>query len=217
MRADTELQQDVIEELQYEPSLENAEVAVSVRDGVATLAGYVDSFAQKYAAERAAERVTGVRVIVESLHVRLPSASTRADPDVAHAVLNALRWDVEVPHELIRAKVENGWVTLEGTVEWQFQRAAAERAVRYLTGVKGVTNLIGVKPSVTAAGVRAKIEEALRRSAELDAKNIVVETHETTVVLSGTVRSWSEKQDAERAAWAAPGVTAVEDRLTLTA
>lgn len=217
MRTDTELQQDVIEELQYEPSLANAEIAVSVREGVATLAGYVDSFAQKYAAERAAERVTGVRVLVESLHVRLPSASTRADPDIAHAVLNALRWDVEVPDERIKAKVENGWVTLEGTVEWQFQRAAAERAVRYLTGVKGVTNLLGVKPTVTASDVRAKIEEALRRSAELDAKNIVVETHETRVILSGTVRSWTEKQDAERAAWAAPGVTAVEDRLTLTA
>lgn len=216
MRTDTELQKDVLAELRWEPALREEEVGVAVKDGVVTLTGYVDTYAQKFLAERAAERVTGVRAIAEELHVRLPKGLHRTDTDIAHAVANALRWDTEVPDEKLTAKVENGWVTLNGTVDWYYQKAAAERGVRYLTGVIGVTNRIDVKPAISAADVKQKIEAALERSAELDAKKITVETSDGTVTLKGYVRSWAEKQDAERAAWGAPGVRNVKDELVIS-
>ena len=213
MKTDIQLQRDVIEELRWDPTVGRVEIGVAAKDGVITLSGEVDTFAQKYAAEHAAKRVGGVRAVAEELTVKLPSTTQRSDTELAHAAVNALRWDVVVPDDRVTVRVEDGWIALEGTVEWQYQRTAAERALRYLTGVKGLTNLITVKPRVTAADVRAKIETALERSAEIDAQQIHVEAFNGTVRLTGRVRSWAERNDAEQAAWSAPGVTKVEDRL----
>lgn len=216
MKTDLQLQQDVQDEIRWEPSIGDAEIGVAVKDGVATLSGYVRTFAQKFAAERAAERVSGVRAIAEDIQVRLPGALARTDTEIAHAAANALRWDIEVPDDRLKARVEDGWVTLEGSVDWYYQKAAAERAVRFLTGVKGIANLIAVKPKASAFEVKAKIESAFKRSAELDAQKINVETADGRVTLRGTVRSWTERQEAERAAWNAPGVREVNDQLTLS-
>ena len=215
MKTDAQLQRDVIEELKWDPSVGRGEIGVAARDGVVTLSGQVDTYAQKYAAEAAAKRVGGVRAVAEDLLVQPPLTSTRTDTDIAHAALAAIRWDTEVPQDALTLRVENGWITLEGQVEWNYQKSAAERAVRYLTGVRGLTNLIAVRPDVSVSELRNKIEEALKRSAALDAKHIEVEAHEGSVVLSGKVRSWAERVDAERAAWSAPGVSNVEDRILI--
>lgn len=217
MRSDMDVQREVMNELKWDPVTKNAEVAVSVRDGVVVLAGAVDSFAVKYAAPRAAERVGGVRGIADELEVRLASEHRRSDTDLAHQVVNALRWDVLVPDERIKARVENGWVWLEGEVEWAYQRDAAYRAVRNLTGVRGVSNLVAIKTHVSTFDVSARIKDALRRHAELDARQIEVEAKEGTVTLRGTVHSWAERREAEHAAWGAPGVTRVDDRLVVHA
>jgi osmotically-inducible protein OsmY len=215
MKTDAQLRADIFEELKWEPSIREAEIGVAVKDGVVTLTGHVESYAQKYAAERAAKRVSGVRALADDLHVKLPSDRARTDTEVAHAVANAIDWDIEVPAG-ITARVENGWVYLDGSVEWQYEKGAAERAVRYLTGVQGVTNRIMVKPvRVSTTEVSRKIREALHRTAELDASRITVEAQNGKVTLKGKVRSWAERNDAERAAWAAPGVTNVEDELTV--
>jgi osmotically-inducible protein OsmY len=206
MKSNSELQQDVIDELRWDPSTRDCEIGVAARDGVVTLSGEVSSYAQKLAAEAAAERVAGVRALAEDL----------SDTDLAHACLNALKWDVDVPDDRLQLKVENGWVTVEGTVSTHFQRQAAERAVRYLTGVKGIINHAVVKPAgVSTTEVGRKIKAALHRSAELDASRIQVETHDGRVTLKGTVRSWAERTDAERAAWSAPGVTAIDDQIVV--
>ena len=216
MKADAELRADILEELKWDPAVNEVEIGVAAKDGVVTLSGYVESFAQKYAAERAAERVSGVRALAENLKVKLPSARERTDTQIAHAVVDALDWDIEVPPG-ITARVEGGWITLQGSVEWQYEKAAAERAVRYLTGVKGVMNLIDVAPKhASASEVGQRISDALRRNAELDASRIVVEATDGKVTLKGTVRSWAERADAERAAWAAPGVKEVEDRIVVS-
>ena len=217
MKTDDQLQRDVIEELKWDPSVGRGEIGVAARDGVVTLSGQVDTYAQKYAAESAAKRVGGVRAVAEDLLVQPPLTSARTDTDIAHAALAAIRWDTEVPQDALTLRVENGWITLEGEVEWNYQKSAAERAVRYLTGVRGLTNLIVVRPDVSVSELRNKIEEALKRSAALDAKQIEVEAHEGSVVLSGKVRSWAERVDAERAAWSAPGVSNVEDRILIGA
>jgi len=217
MKTDMQLQRDVIDELRWDPAVGRAEIGVAAKDGVVTLSGEVDTFAQKYAAEHAATRVGGVRAVAEELTVKLPTATERSDTDLAHAAVTALRWDVEVPDDRVTVRVEDGWIALEGTVEWQYQRTAAVRALRYLTGVKGLTNLITVKPRASAPDVRAKIETALKRSAELDAQRIQVEASNGTVRLTGNVRSWAERNDAEQAAWSAPGVSKVEDRLLVGA
>ena len=213
MKTDAQLQQDVLAELRWQPNVNAADVDVLVHDGVVTLSGFVDSYAQRRVAECAAERVSGVRAIADELRVRLPGLHERDDTALAHAAAEALRWDIEVPEDRVRVMVQHGYVTLEGNVEWRFQREAAERAVRHLTGVRGVTNLVTVKPRASAVEVRRQIEAALARNAVLDAKRISVETFDGKVVLRGTVRSWAERGDAERAAWNAPGVSAVDDRL----
>ena len=217
MKTDTDLRRDIQDELKWDPRVADAEIGVAVKDGVVTLSGYVENFAQKYAAERAVERVAGVRAIAEELQIKLPSSFERADTEIAHKAVDALEWDIEVPDQTIKVKVEKGWVTLEGQADWQYQRTAAERAVRYLTGVRGVTNRIRLKSRVSSYDVSQHIKDALRRTAEVDANRIQVEAHEGKVTLRGTVRSYAEMRDAERAAWSATGVTEVDDKLMIGA
>jgi osmotically-inducible protein OsmY len=215
MRGDSQIQRDIIDELRLDPAVGSVEIGVAVRAGVVTLSGAVDSFARKQAAIGAAQRVLGVRAIAEELQVLLPGHQNRTDTELAHAALNALNWDVEVPSDCITVRVDEGWVWLEGEVEWPQEKAAAERAIRYLTGVRGVTNNLFSKARAFAPDIRKRIEETLTRNAEADAKGISVETSDGTVTLRGTVRSWAERADAERAAWTAPGVTQVNDQLVV--
>jgi osmotically-inducible protein OsmY len=212
---DKEIQEAVLRELEWEPQVKSTEIGVSVKDGIVTLTGFVDSYSKKYHGERAAKRVFGVKAVVNDLVVKLPSSSERTDEDIARAVVQALESRITVPAERIKVTVRNGWITLEGEVEWQFQKEAAEGAARNIIGVKGITNLITVKPRVTPTEIQAKIEEALRRIAELDARRITVEVDGSKVVLRGTVHSWAEREAAERAAWSAPGVTEVEDHIVV--
>jgi osmotically-inducible protein OsmY len=215
-RTDEHIQRDVLEELKFEPRVQPNEVGVAVTDGVVTLTGYVDSYAKRWAAEDAAHRVRGVKAVANEIEVRLPTASERTDTDIGRAVTHALEWDVAVPLDRIDITVSKGWVTLKGEVEWHYQKEEAERVVRRITGVKGVTNLITVKPRPTPSQLKEKIEQALVRSATMDAQRITVEVQGSKVILKGTVRSWAEREEAQRAAWAAPGITSVENRITVS-
>jgi osmotically-inducible protein OsmY len=217
MKTDLQLQRDVLEELKFESSIREAEIGVAAKGGVVTLTGTVDSYAEKFSAERTAERVAGVKAVADELKVKLPGSHQRSDTDIAHAAVNALRWDIQVPDDRIKATIEDGWITMEGEVEWQYQKWAGERAVRNLTGVKGVTNLIGVKPKKASSyEVGQRIKDSIRRHAERDADRIRIESKDGRVTLRGTVSSYAERQDAERAAWQAPGVTKVDDLIAVT-
>lgn len=215
MKTDSELRRDVERELELEPSVDERRIGVAVLDGIVTLTGEVRSYAEKWQAERTVERVSGVRGVVDELEVK--PATERSDIDIARAAADVLKWNVLVPSDRIKVRVENGWLTLEGDVEWEYQRRAAERAVRNLPGVKGISNLIVVKPRVEPSDVRRKIEEAFEREAAIDAQHIDVAVNGSEVTLSGRVRSWAERHAAEKAAWSVPGVTAVHNYLTVEA
>jgi Predicted periplasmic or secreted lipoprotein len=217
MRTDAQLQKDVIDELRWDPSIREKEIGVAVKSGIVTLTGVVPSYADKYASERAAERITGIRAVADDLSVVSVGDMRRTDTEIAHAVASALQLNVQVPDNAVKAAVSDGWVALDGTVAWQYQRDAATRSVCYLAGVRGVTNAITVRPAVPSpTDVSQRIESALRRNAELDSKNIAVQANDGQVTLRGTVRSWGEREDAERAAWSAPGVRAVVDKLAVS-
>lgn len=217
MKPDLELQQDVQEELQWEPSLDAARIGVAADHGVIVLTGHVSSYGKKWQAEKAAKRVNGVEAVANDIEVEYLEMASPDDASIAQRALSALDWNVSVPKGRLHVTVAGGWLTLEGEVEWFYQKRAAEDAVRDLMGVRGITNNVVVKPRVRAAEVKEKIEAALRRSAECDAQKIAVEATGTAVVLRGTVRSWAEHEDALNAAWAAPGVTRVEDHLSIRA
>lgn len=214
-RSDQQIQADVLAELRWEPRVQQNEIGVAVKNGVVTLTGLVDSYTKRWAAEDAAHRVRGVKAVANDIEVRLSPDDRKTDADLAAALVRALEWDALVPVEKVEVTVSKGWVTLKGEVEWQYQRDDAERVARRLTGVSGVTNLITVKPRVSPTELKKRIEDALVRSAELDANAITVDVEGDAIILKGTVRSWAEREAAERAAWAAPGVTAVDNRITI--
>jgi osmotically-inducible protein OsmY len=216
MKSDHEIELDVKDELQWDPNLDATDIAVSVKKGVVTLAGFVKTYADKYEAESAAKRVAGVLGVANDIEVRMPSVDERPDPEIARDAVAAIKSQLPISSENIKVIVKDGWVTLEGSVEWQYQRNTAETAVRRIKGVRGVSNLIQLKPRVQPSEIKRKIQDAFKRSAEVDANRITVEANGGEVVLKGTVRSWIEREEAERAAWAAPGVTKVEDRIVVS-
>jgi osmotically-inducible protein OsmY len=215
MKTDNQLQQDVIAELKWEPAVHAARIGVEVADGVVTLAGQVDSYAEKWNAERAAQRVTGVKALATELKIHLTGPGLRDDADVARAVENVLEWNASLPAGAVEVLVEDGWVTLSGTVDWQYQRQAAADSIRFLLGVTGVSDQIGLKPTLSAKTVKADIEAALKRTALADARQISVEVHGADVTLGGTVHNWAERETATRSAWGTPGVRTVVDKMRL--
>jgi osmotically-inducible protein OsmY len=216
MRSDRDIENDVKEELRWDPEISSTDIAVSVKDGVVTLAGFVHSYSEKYAAEAAAKRVAGVGGVANDLEVRLPAIDERPDPEIARDAVAAIKAQLPLSADRIKAVVKNGWITLEGDVEWQYERNIAGNAVRRVKGVHGVTNSIVLKPRAQPSEIKQKIADALKRNAELDAERIMVETSGNKVILKGTVRSWIEREEAERVAWSAPGITQVEDRIAVS-
>jgi osmotically-inducible protein OsmY len=215
MKTDTQLQQDVQAELQWEPGVQSAQIGVQAKDGVVTLTGEVASYAEKWHAEHAAQRVAGLCALVVALTVHLPALARRTDADIARAAENVVAWATSVPQEAVQVMVEGGWITLSGQVDWQYQRQHVADSLRYLPGVTGLSNQIALKPRASAQAVQADIESALRRRASADAKTITVQVHGSEVTLTGTVHSWSERDLAKHSAWSAGGVSSVVDHMTL--
>lgn len=214
--SDMQVRSDVLDELDYDPSLDASNIAVMAKDGVVTLTGHVTSYAEKIAAEQAAWRVNGVKAIAQEIEVRLPGDKKLGDDEIAKRALNILHWDVLIQSDQLHVKVANGWITLSGEVPWNYQREAAEKAVRKLSGVTGVSNNIVVEPRVQAGDVRRNIVEALKRHAEVEADRITIDVRGNgTVAIDGRVDDWEERQAVERAAWSAPGVRAVENRVRI--
>lgn len=213
--SDLNLRQQILDELEFEPSVDAASIGVAVHDGVVTLTGHVRSYAEKIAAERAVQNVRGVRAIAEEIEVRFPEDKKTADDEIARRALDIIAWDTTIPDDHITLKVHKGWITLSGEAEWQYQKTAAETAVRKLSGVVGVTNLVVIKPRVDVSSIQHRIESALKRNAEIEAERIRVLVSGGKVILEGKVHAWHERGVAERAAWSAPGVTSVEDHLTI--
>jgi len=215
-RTDEDIQTDVLEELKWNTRVRPNEVGVAVKDGIVTLTGWVDSYLKKIAAEDAAHRVRGVLAVVNDIEVRLPGSAERTDADLAAAVLNALKWDAGIPAGKIDVTVSQGWVTLKGEVEFGFQKRDAERAVRHLAGIRGLSNLIAVRPHLSPTDLKQQVEKGLVRNAETDARHITVEVEGSRVILRGTVRSYAEKKAAEDAVWSAPGVSDVDNRIVIS-
>ena len=215
MKTDSQLQQDVMAELKWEPAVHSAQIGVEVKDGVVTLAGDVSSYTEKWNAERAAQRVIGVKALAVEMKVKLSEFGKRTDADIAESAKNILRWTSSLPADGIKVLVEGGWLTLSGEVEWQYQRQAAADSVRYLSGVTGVSNQIAIKPSISATVVKSDIEAALKRRATDDANNIIVEVKGADVTLTGTVHSWAERDLATLSAWGSAGVRNVVDKMNL--
>jgi osmotically-inducible protein OsmY len=213
---DEEIQRDVLAELWWDARVRPTEIGVMVKDGIVTLTGWVDSYMKKLAAEEAAHRVHGVKAVVNDLEVHLPSSAEHTDADLAEAVVNALRWNANLPVNKLAVTVSQGWVTLKGEVDYAFQKQEAEHAIRHLAGIIGVTNLIRVRSQVLPTDLKANIEKALIRNAETDAQNIKVEVQGSKVILRGTVHSYAERKAAEEAAWSAPGVTEVENEIIIS-
>jgi osmotically-inducible protein OsmY len=215
MRSDRDIKRDVEDELRWDPDIDSTDIAVNVNNAVVTLTGFVRSYMQKYEAEKDAKRVAGVAGVANDIEVRPPDIDDRPDPEIARDAIARIKSELPYSWDKIRTVVSKGWLTLEGEVEWYYQRQRAEDAVRRVRGIRGVTNSIEIKPQVAPAEIRRKIEDALRRAAEIDASRVTVEASGGEVILRGTVRSWAERQEAERVAWAAPGVTKVDNRITI--
>jgi osmotically-inducible protein OsmY len=213
---DVKLQQDVMTELEWDPSIEAAEIGVSVDDGIVTLNGRVHSYLDKWAAEKVASRVNGVKALANEIEVVLPNDAQHSDADLARAVADALWWNPLVPKNSIKVTVDNNWVTLDGNVRWQFQKDAAEKAVRNISGVRGLYSLISIMPSASVTAIQGKIQKALERRAHLDAKNIDVEVDGSKITLRGSVSAWVEREEANEVAWSAPGVLQVDNEISVS-
>ena len=216
IHTDEDIQRDVQEELKWDTRVRPNEIGVAVKDGIVTLTGWVDSYLKKIAAEEDAHRVPGVKAVVNEIEVHLPGSVERTDADLAKAALNALKWDAGIPTDKIDVTVSHGWVTLKGEVDYYFQKREAEHAVERLSGVRGVTNLLTVKPQPTPQDLKSQIEKALVRNAETDARRITVDVQGSKVILRGTVSAYAEKKAAEETAWSAPGVTEVDNRIIVS-
>jgi osmotically-inducible protein OsmY len=215
MKSDEKIQQDVMDQIKWNPLLTASEIGVAVKDGVVTLSGQVNTCLKKTEAEKEAKKVAGVKAIAEDIHVGISTRYTKTDTEIAQAILMALKWDTSIPEEHIKVKVEDGFVTLEGEAEWGFQRESAQKAVVNLAGVRSVINLITVKPKIKPQDLQQKISAAFHRIATIDSSRIAVEVIGTKAILTGQVRSLAEKDDAEDAAWSAPGILTVDNKLEL--